>query len=178
MKELSAKHKIFCDEYLKDFNGTRAAIAAGYKKETATVAASRLLILANIKAYLEEKGKELSKKRGISLEMILEGYKRVAFFDPRKFYDENGKPLNISKVDIDTAYALAGVESTEVLTDFGARINTSKIKMSDRIRALDSLCRVLGFNAPEKKAMTDTKGNDKQFMTDDQFDKLLKAINK
>ncbi len=37
------KHKTFCSEYIKDRNGTRAAIAAGYAEKTAGQAASRLL---------------------------------------------------------------------------------------------------------------------------------------
>ena len=36
MKKLTAKQKVFVDEYLIDFNATRAALAAGYSKGTAS----------------------------------------------------------------------------------------------------------------------------------------------
>ena len=34
-QKLTEKQKRFCEEYIIDWNGTRAAIAAGYSKKTA-----------------------------------------------------------------------------------------------------------------------------------------------
>ena len=53
--------RIFCDEYLIDLNGTRAYKVAypNIKKDsTARTNASRLLTIANIKCYIEERMKE------------------------------------------------------------------------------------------------------------------------
>lgn len=53
--------RIFCDEYLIDLNGTRAYKVAypNIKKDsTARTNASRLLTIANIKSYIEERMKE------------------------------------------------------------------------------------------------------------------------
>lgn len=48
----------FCREYVKDYNGTQAAIRAGYSEKTAAVKASQLLknkdILNTIKQYQKE----------------------------------------------------------------------------------------------------------------------------
>jgi phage terminase small subunit len=46
------RYKKFVDEYLKDLNGTQAAIRTGYSAKTANVQASRLLTNANIKAAI------------------------------------------------------------------------------------------------------------------------------
>jgi len=51
--ELSEKQKIFCQAMLSGNNATQAAIAAGYKKNSAHVSASRLLKDAKIRAYLK-----------------------------------------------------------------------------------------------------------------------------
>ena len=59
MSELEEKQKMFCKEYLVDFNGTQAAIMAGYSKKTANEQASRLLTKVNVQAYL----KKLIEKR-------------------------------------------------------------------------------------------------------------------
>ena len=59
MSELEEKQKMFCKEYLVDFNGTQAAIRAGYSKKTANEQASRLLTKVNVQAYL----KKLIEKR-------------------------------------------------------------------------------------------------------------------
>jgi phage terminase small subunit len=64
--ELTEKQKIFCREYIFDWNGTRAAKAAGYSENTAAVIASENLNKPNIKAYIEEIQKDLEKIAGIS----------------------------------------------------------------------------------------------------------------
>lgn len=58
--KLTGKQKVFCDEYLKDFNATRAAIAAGYSKETARSIASENLTKPDIKAFIQKRLAELS----------------------------------------------------------------------------------------------------------------------
>jgi phage terminase small subunit len=77
--------------------------------------------------------------------MVLEGYRRLAFYDVRKFYDENNHLLDVSKLDDETAFALTGVDVTEEKTMNVVTAYTKKIKMSDRKGALDSICRVLGL---------------------------------
>lgn len=59
MSELTEKQRIFCEEYVKDFNGSRAAREAGYSRETANVIASENLT----KPYIKEKINELIKDR-------------------------------------------------------------------------------------------------------------------
>ena len=54
------KERSFIIEYLKDFNGARAAIKAGYSRKAAKEIASRLLTKANIKESIE---KALAKRQ-------------------------------------------------------------------------------------------------------------------
>lgn len=179
ISELTDKQRLFCDEYMKDFNASEAARRAGYSQKNAHVSAAQLLRSTNVQAYLSEKRKVLAEKNDITLEMILEGYRKLAFFDSRKFY-ENGKVKSVDKLDDETAFALSGFEASTISTEFGAKISTNKIKMSDRNRALDSLCRVLGYNAPDKVPVNADGSPAKQspLLSDDQFDKLLNLINK
>ena len=51
---LNEKQKQFCNEYLIDFNGTQAAIRAGYSKKTAYSMANENLRKPEIQAYLKE----------------------------------------------------------------------------------------------------------------------------
>lgn len=62
---------IFAEEWVKDRNGKRAAIAAGYAERSAEVTASRLLRNANVKAYIDELLLEAQKRRKESLDDIL-----------------------------------------------------------------------------------------------------------
>lgn len=147
---LTAKKQRFCDEYLIDFNGAAAARRSGYSVKTAHEQAARLLANVNIQDYLKEKKKILSDKSEITLQMVLDGYKKLAFYDSRKFYDANGNLIDIQNLQDDEAFALTGFEVTEEKTMNVVTGYTKKIKMSDRRAALDSICKVLGYNSPDK----------------------------
>lgn len=82
--ELTEKQKVFCDEWLKDMNGTRSYRAAykGVKNdETARVNASRLLTKANVQKYIQEKQKEREKRTEITQDMVLKELAKLAFTD-------------------------------------------------------------------------------------------------
>lgn len=51
---LTPKQEIFCREWIVDFNGTQAAIRAGYSEKTANVIASNLLSKVNIRERVNE----------------------------------------------------------------------------------------------------------------------------
>lgn len=61
----------FIEEYLKDGNGTQAAIRAGYSKRTATVQASRLLANAKVQKIVRERRQELAEREGVTREWLV-----------------------------------------------------------------------------------------------------------
>jgi phage terminase small subunit len=165
MGKLTDKQERFCDEYLIDLNATRAAIRAGYSVKTATSIASENLSKPDIQKLIQEKREKIEEENSITRKMILEGYRKLAFYDSRKFYDENGNVKDVPDLDDDEAFALSAFEVMEEKGGDGeghqvALGHTKKIKMSDRKGALDSLCKVLGYFAPDKVANTDKDGND------------------
>lgn len=70
-KQLPPNQIIFCEEWVKDRNGKRAAIEAGFSEKTAESQASRLLRNVKVKAYIDELLAEASKRRQESLDDIL-----------------------------------------------------------------------------------------------------------
>lgn len=64
---LTEKRKAFVREYVKDFNGTRAAIRAGYAESGASVEGARLLADASVRAELEK----MFKKAAASAEEVV-----------------------------------------------------------------------------------------------------------
>ena len=50
-KKLTARERTFVHEYLRDWNGTQAAIRTGYSEKTAASQASRLLRKPEVRAY-------------------------------------------------------------------------------------------------------------------------------
>lgn len=64
MDKSNDRQEHFCREYLVDYNGTQAAIRAGYSKKTAFSQASRMLrnvkVLSRVRALQAEKTAQLS----------------------------------------------------------------------------------------------------------------------
>jgi len=154
---LTGKQKLFADRYILVQNATSVYKEVYKVKSDNTAAVNGLKLLRNtkVKQYINERQEKLSSKLQITQEMVLEGYRKLAFYDARNFYGKEGNILHIPDLDDETAFALTGFEVTEE-SDYvdGSKFlvgYTRKIKMSDRKAALDGICKVLGYNAAEKR---------------------------
>jgi len=79
MSDLNAKQKKFCDEYLIDFNGARAAIAAGYSKDNAKQQAYENLTKPYLRKYIDSKLDKLADMYGADAEDLIRLLKKIAF---------------------------------------------------------------------------------------------------
>ncbi len=153
-QNLTPKQQKFCEEYLIDLNATQAAIRAGYSEDSARQIGSDTLSKAYIQDYINIRQKEISDKLKLTQERILQEYSKIAFFDIRNAFDDEGRLKNIQDLDDGTAGAIAGIESLDEIETMGEETFKSgtlrKIKVWDKRAALDSICKVLGLNAPEK----------------------------
>lgn len=68
---LTDKQRLFCHEYLKDLNGTQAAIRAGYSENSAQEIASENLSKPMVSEYLEKLKNEKFSKVNIEIDDIL-----------------------------------------------------------------------------------------------------------
>jgi phage terminase small subunit len=68
--KLTDKQKRFCEEYLVDFNGTQAAIRAGYSKDTAYSIGSENLRKPELRQFIDERIKGLSLSSEETLKAI------------------------------------------------------------------------------------------------------------
>ncbi len=78
-KPLTPKRARFVEEYLKDSNGTQAAIRAGYSPKTAQEQAA--FILSNVMvAQAVARGRELiAQKNDITVDRIVQGLQDIAY---------------------------------------------------------------------------------------------------
>lgn len=77
-QKLNEKQRKFCEEYVKDNNGSRAAVRAGYTENSSRVTASKLLTNANIKAYIDELKAELKERCMVESHVVLNMLKQEA----------------------------------------------------------------------------------------------------
>jgi phage terminase small subunit len=157
--KLTQRERAFVAEYLKDRNGTQAAIRAGYSKASAGTIASGLLKKLHVRAELDRVNDELmaEAKRiaGLTLERLTLEVARGAFFDARRLSHDDGTPKALHELDDDTASAIAGIELEEVFEGRGedrrhvGRIH--KFKLVDRKAFVDMGLRVIGGYKEDNK---------------------------
>lgn len=145
MPKLNDRQRRFCDEYLKDLNATQAAIRAKYSSKTAGQIGERLLRNVEVAKYLKERMADREKRTEITQDMVLREYARIGFFDPRKLFDETGRPLPIGQLDDDTAAVISGVDVATIGNAEQGVGEILKLKLADKKGALDSIARHLGM---------------------------------
>lgn len=153
---LTPKQERFIDEYLKDLNGTQAAIRAGYSAKSANESAARLLAKDSISSEIAARRKRLSESCEITRERVIKEMARLAFFDVRRLFDDQGNPFHISKLDDAAAAAINGLDvSTVGNSEIGVG-QVLKYKIPDKNKALENLARILGYMDREKAKEQDS----------------------
>lgn len=143
--ELTAKEEFFCREYVCDaaLNGTQSYLRAfpGCTYHTARNESSKLLAKPCIKARVEELKQDRYKRLEITPERVLSELAKLAFYDPRKFFDEDGRLKPLGELDPDQAAVIGGIETFHKITGEGKDelCVTTKIKLPDKNTALEKL---------------------------------------
>lgn len=137
--KLTDKQKVFCREYLVDFNGTRAAIASGYSNKTAGQQSAENLKKPYIQEEIRRLADELNKTHGNSIERIILELQLIAFGDYQDLveWDEYGIRRWIPSSELGDKSRLVQEISETTTQNGGSR----KIKMHDKMRALEMLGR-------------------------------------
>ena len=139
------RRRVFVEQYLSNGNNaTQAALVAGFSQKTAASQGARLLKHVDVIDKLTARQTEVFNNLQITTERILQERARMAFFDVRKLYDENGNLIPLHKLDADTAAVIAGVDVTQIGGDEGVSL-VKKYKLADKNAALTSLERQLGM---------------------------------
>lgn len=144
---LTDKQLAFCEEYLTDSNGTRAAIAAGYSPTSATTKASALLRLPKVVRYIGKIRKELRSSRQIERNEILEQLWFCATRDAADYVDENGKiPSNIRMLPERARATIDSIEQIVCVDPISGeeKIHT-KFKFTPKLQAIDMAMRHKGL---------------------------------
>lgn len=74
---LKRKQTIFCEEYVKDYNATQAAIRAGYKESNAASQASRLLKEPDILEEIRKQQKNALERASLTEEKVINQLEEV-----------------------------------------------------------------------------------------------------
>jgi phage terminase small subunit len=154
MADLTEKQKIFCQEYIYDWNATRAAKVAGYSEKTAGSIGHENLTKPEIQAYITEIQKDLEKTAGISRLRILKEFEKIAFSSIAHLHDTWITRKEFETLTEEQKACISEIQTqTRKEEDFKGdtvTIDFVKIKLYDKQKALDAISKLLGYNEPDK----------------------------
>jgi len=165
---LTDKQRIFVIEYLRDFNATRSAIAAGYSKKTAHVIGWENLRKPNIQAEIKRHKEAMVEELGVGVQRIIAEYMKIAFADISEYVEfgrqdvpmlnGEGEPM----LDPETGEQMmfkqnfvAFKNSDEIDGTLISEVKQGKdgvsIKLHDKMKALEKLEKYVGFMSEEQR---------------------------
>lgn len=146
---LSDMQDRFCHEYIKDLNGTQAAIRAGYQEKSAKTSAARLLSYDNVCRKIRQLVEERNHRVKVDADTVLVELLKIAKSDIRKLFDENGVLKNPKDFPDDMAGSVASMVVEETWEGYGEQRQMTgylrKVKLWDKPRALELLGRHLAL---------------------------------
>lgn len=157
---LTDKQRRFCEEYVVDWNATRAAIAAGYSKKTARQIATQNLSKLYIREHIEDIQKDLSKLTGVTATRNILELKKIAYSSIASFKNDW---MTEKEFDNLTEEQLACISDIQYQTKTTGETTETivKFKIHDKQKAIEILNKMLGFNDSDKLDIT-TNGKDIQ----------------
>lgn len=153
--KLPQKQRMFCEEYVIDWNGARSYKVA-YSKvndSTARTNASRLLAKANIKAYITHIQKDIAKLAGVSVLRNVHELRKIAYSSLGNYKTDWMTSKEFSELSDDDLAALSQIEHTTMEFgegEFKQERTIVKFKVHDKMKAIEIMNKMLGMNAPDQ----------------------------
>lgn len=170
-KALTPKQLAFCREYIKDHNGTQAAIRAGYSEKTADQQASRLLTNVKVSAAIKKAQDEAWDNAIMGRKEILARLSMMGRSNMADYVTEDGT-LDIEQILKDKpVLAEFVVEEWESEKSSGVK---RKAKIESPKDALKELGKLQGLHAPDKLEIA-VKPEDK--VLEEEFRKRVKNMS-
>lgn len=145
LKSLKGKQRAFVEEYVKDFNGTAAAIRAKYSEKNARFTAAEILTKPNIQAAISELQEKRSKELKLSADAVVKEIAELGFsniLDFVKWTNSDVQLIDSSMIDRRKAAAISEISMTA---------NGVRIKLHSKLDALEKLAKHLGLYDDEGK---------------------------
>lgn len=159
MAELNQRQEMFCREYIKDLNGTQAAIRAGYSPRTADRMAYELLKKPEIQAFVLQSKAERVEEVKIDANYVLKRLIEIDEMDVADILDDGGDFLPIRKWPKVWRTTLSGLDIA-IINSGDTETILKKIKWPDKVKNLELLGKHIGVGAfTEKVDHTSSDGS-------------------
>lgn len=154
LDQLEEKQQLFVHEYIKDLNGTKAAIRAHYAEDSAHVQASRMLSYAKVQNAIAElkdlRNKQLNVDAGYVLQRLLD----VDQLDVLDIMDENNNLLDVKDWPVEWRQNISSFEVAESSSGM-----VTKLKFPDKVKNLELIGRHVDVAAWTSNQTIDLNAN-------------------
>lgn len=180
MKGLTIKQENFCNYYIESGNASdayrRAYSCEKMKDETVNIKASELLNNGKIAVRVKELQEEQKEKSDITKERVLQELSGIAFSSIADMHNTWIERKEFEKLSRKEKSAIKSI-STKI---FKKNIGTSdepeivdveyvKIELYDKIKAIERICKMLGFDSPTEMNINRTE---EEMSREDMLDEL------
>jgi hypothetical protein len=180
INELNDKQRDFCREYSISWNGTMAYQKVyGVGEDVARSSAARLLAKANIQKFLNYCRSHSEEVVGVSRNMILHEYKKLALSNIKTLRNSWLTLKDFDALTEDQMACIQGIEHetrTEMKNGQPVTIDKVKFKLYNKQAALDSICKMQGYNAAEVFDINVARNDQIEQMTTPELLERIKAI--
>lgn len=128
--------------------------SVAWKPESVHQKASTLTADVNVSARVAELRAAAVKRTEVTQDMVIKELARIAFFDIRKIFNQDGSLKNVLDLDDDTAAAIGSIEMLDIGTD-GKLVMSKKFKTESKKAALELLGTNLGMFVKKFEDVTD-----------------------
>lgn len=146
---LTARQERFVQHYLALGNASEAARRAGYAASSAAGAADRLLHHPRVAAAIDAANAARAKELAIDAKRVLEEFACIAFADLRAVIDWDEDGLRVKPQE--AIGRIAGPAIAEISERASGGGKLLKVKLFDKLRALELLAKHLGLFAKEAR---------------------------
>lgn len=161
---MTAKEKLFCEEYIIDLNATRAAIRAGYSQKSAGNIGSENLKKPHIRARIEKLEAERSRRTGITADRVLRELAKIGFVKATDVINGSTGKVRDDAAPEDLA-CISSIKVKTIPTEEGPIVER-EVKLVDKNKSLELLGKHLG--------LFDKKQDESETIADDGF---IDALN-
>lgn len=160
--KLTEKERIFCHQYIIDWNGARSAREAGYSEESVYEIASQNLRKLHIQQYIDFIKNDIEREAGISKLRNIQELTKIAYSNIAHFHNTWITLKEFESLTDEQKACIESIDTKTVTINFEEETKTVeyvKIKLYSKLQAIESINKMMGYNLPDKVDLT-TNGKD------------------
>lgn len=151
--------------------------SVNWKPDSVHSKASTLAADVRVAARVAELRAAAVKRTEVTQDMVIKELARIAFFDIRKIFNQDGTLKKVHELDDDSAAAIASIELVDIGED-GQLVLSKKFKTEGKIKALNLLGVNMGMFVHRTEDVTDPMRKALGNMPPEKVDAVLASLER